>query len=182
MKSMLAVVVVVTAASLGSGVQAANPLPPQRVEAIQKLLECRSITEAGARLACFDKGTLALDTALERRDIVVADRAQIRTARRSLFGLTLPSFNLFGKGDNEDDKEDQASFAQLESTIRSAYERGDSKWVLVLEDGAKWLQTDTRDFVVDPRAGMKIVIKRAAMGSYLANVAGQTAIRVHREN
>lgn len=154
--------------------------PP--VAAVQKLLDCRAIQAADARLACYDAGAGTLSAAIASKDIVVADRAQIRNARRSLFGLTLPSFNLFGNGDEADDKEDREAFAELNSTIASARRRGDRNWIIILEDGAKWVQTDSRDFIRDPDRGMKIRIRRAAMGSYLANVQGQTAVRVMRQN
>lgn len=176
--SIAAALLATPALAAAADKNAANP----PVEAVQKLLDCRSIEAAEARLACYDAGASTLSAAIERKDVVVADRAQIRKARRSLFGLTLPSFNLFGRGEEEDDKEDREAFAELNSTIKSARKRADRNWVFILEDGAKWVQTDTKNIPRDPRGGMKIRIRRAAVGSFLANVDGQIAVRVQREN
>jgi hypothetical protein len=161
----------------------AKPAMPSAPPAtVQRLLDCRKIADGAARLACFDAESGTISAAIERKDLVVADREQIRTARRSLFGLTLPSFNLFGRDDDDTNKEDRAEFAELNSTITQARKRADRNWIFILEDGAKWVQIDARDIPRDPRAGMKIRIKRAAVGSFLANVDGQIAVRVHREN
>lgn len=161
---------------------AKDAMPSAPPAAIQRMLDCRKIADSTARLACFDAEAGTVGAAIERKDLVVADREQIRTARRSLFGLSLPSFNLFGRNDDDNSKEDRAEFAELNSTITQAHKRADRNWVFVLEDGAKWAQTDTRDIPRDPRPGMKVRIKRAAVGSFLANIDGQIAVRVHREN
>ena len=173
---------IVLAAVSASPVLAKDALPSAPPAAIQRMLDCRKIADGTARLACFDAEAGTVGAAIERKDLVVADREQIRTARRSLFGLSLPSFNLFGRGDDENAKEDRAEFAELTATITSTRKRPDRNWVFILEDGAKWVQTDTRDIPRDPRPGMKIHIKRAAVGSFLANIDGQIAVRVHREN
>lgn len=146
----------------------------------QKLLDCRAITASSERLACFDAQVATIDTAVGKKELVIADQAQLRKARRSLFGLTLPRLGLFGGGD--DDKQDEAEFAELETTIVSARKRPDRNWAFVLEDGARWVQTDTRNIPSDPKPGQPIRIRRAAMGSYLANVNKQIAVRVRREN
>jgi len=171
-------ILVAVALVIGTGAGAAEA-PPATPIIMQQLLDCRAKTDNGTRLACYDAQVGGLSAAIERKDVVVADRAQIKAAKRSLFGLALPDFNLFGSGD---DKRDREEFAELQSTIVQARKRGDRNWVLVLEGDAKWVQTDSREFIRDPLPGMKIRIKRAAMGSYLANIEGQTAVRVHREN
>ena len=55
------------------------------------------------------------------------------------------------------------------------------KSVIIIEDGAKWVQIDT-NAVRTPKSGMPIRIRRATMGSYFANIAGRPAIRMRREN
>lgn len=178
----LLVAALATAAVTDAPARAAKVVPAPPVEVVQKLLDCRSITTADARLACFDNNVQSLGAAIDRSDIVVADRAQIRKARRSLFGLFLPSFNLFGNSSETDEREDREAFAELSSTIASARLRDGRNWTIILEDGAKWVQTDSRGFVRDPAPGMPIRIRRAAMGSFLANVGNQTAVRVERVN
>jgi hypothetical protein len=155
--------------------------PPPAV--VQKLLECRAITDTAQRLACLDAGVSALADAVASRDVLVADREQVKRAKRSLFGLALPSFNLFGKDDVKDDsgKADERGVTQeIEATIASARLGYQGNWRLVLDDDSVWLQTDGASFRHDPKAGMKIRIRRAAVGSFLANIAGQTSVRVKR--
>ena len=159
--------------------------PPQAPPAVvQKLLDCRAITEPGQRLACMDAGVAALAGAVEKRDVVVADREQVKKARRGLFGLALPSLNLFGSGDDDDgDKADERGVInEIEATLTGARQIAGNSWRFVLDDGSIWVQSEARPLPRDPKAGMKIRIRRAAMGTYLANVDGQIAIRVRRIN
>jgi hypothetical protein len=146
----------------------------ERPEAFRKLVDCRSVAEPAARLACYDAQVAALDAAEQKEDLVIVDRQQVDKAKRGLFGFTLPKLKLFGA----DDK----AVTHLESVIKSARPLSQGRWMFVLEDGAVWRQTDNRSLNPDPKAGMPIKIRRAALGSYLANVDGQTAIRVRREN
>ncbi len=113
--------------------------------------------------------------------MVVVDRAQVRAARRSLFGLTLPNLAILDGG-AKDAEEKGEGFTEIETTIGRAYRGSDGHWVMVLADGAKWLQTDTRELPGDPAAGKKIHIRKAALGSYFANINGGIAIRVQRQN
>jgi hypothetical protein len=153
--------------------------PAQRVDLFEKLLSCRNVTDPALRLACFDEKAAAMDMAVGKKEIVVVDRTQIRTARRSLFGLTLPNLDIFGGGDA--DRREGEGFSEIESTIAQAYVQG-YRWNVVLEDGARWVQVDNRSPARDPRPGQKIRIRRAALGSFLANIDGQTAIRMRRQN
>ena len=153
--------------------------PPPAV--VQKLLDCRALTDAAQRLACLDAGVAALAGAVERNDVVVADKEQLKKARRSLFGITLPSFNLFGSGkDDDEDTDELGALKQIEATIKSARPLPGGNWRFVLDDDSRWVQTDSRPLPRDPRAGMPIRIRRAAVGTFFANVDGQVAVRVRR--
>lgn len=165
------------AISLPAAAFAQDAKPTERPEAFRSLLACRSITDASQRLACFDTQVANLDEAERKSDVVIVDRQQVRTAKRKLFGLSLPSFGgLVGRGD--DGEEDVSA---IESTISSARQIQSGKWSFEITDGARWTQTDTRS-ISTPRKGQPIRIRKAAMGSFFANVNGQTAIRVKREN
>ena len=155
----------------------ADPIsgPP---DAFKRLLDCRALTGDAARLSCYDAQMASFGTAVEKQDIVIADRGQLRKARRSLFGLTLPNLDLFGTKDGPE----KAEMSEISATLTAARVNGDRRWMFVLDDGARWIQADTKDLPRDPRPGMPIKIRRAAMGSYLANIDGQIAIRVRREN
>ena len=54
--------------------------------------------------------------------------------------------------------------------------------MVVLDDGARWVQNDTATLRFDAKAGDPIRIRKAVMGSYLARINNQTAIRMMREN
>lgn len=116
-----------------------------------------------------------METAAARKDVVVVDREQLRKTRRSLFGLTLPNLSVFG-----DDSKDEQGVTQIDSTIRRVSQTPYGKWVFTLEDGAQWEQTDSRNLPITPKVGHNIKIRKAALGSYLANVKDQVAIRVKR--
>ncbi len=164
---------------------AAADKPKQAPPAVvQKLFDCRVLTDSAARLACLDAGVAALAGAAENRDVLVADKEEVKKARRGLFGLALPSFNLFGADKDEvaegEKKDERGALTEIEATITAARPSRTAGWRFVLDDGSTWLQTDAIGFRRDPKPGMKIRIRRAAMGSYLANVEGQLAVRVKR--
>jgi hypothetical protein len=167
-------------ATAASPVLAADEAKP-RTPILAKLVECRGIADDAGRLACYDLQVKQLDQAERNQEVVVVDRTQIRKARRSLFGLTLPDLSIFGDRDERGGQEEEG-VTKIESTIRSAAQNANGRWVLTLEDGAKWIQVDTRTVARSPRPGMPIVIRRAAMGSFLANIDKQIAIRVDRFN
>ncbi|MDB5693816.1 MAG: hypothetical protein JWO81_2879 [Alphaproteobacteria bacterium] len=158
------------------GARPAQP-PAARPEAFDALVKCRAIAEDAARLRCFDQASAALQQAAERRDVVIIDRAQVRQARRTLFGLELPRLPFFGGGG--DDKADEVT--QLDGVIASAFQNGAGRWVVRLEDGGTWAQVDDNPIAIWPKAGNKVVIKHAAMGSYMMRINGQPGVRAKRQ-
>jgi hypothetical protein len=147
-----------------------NPYP----ERFQAVIACRDVAAADARLACFDQATAALATAAQAGDIAVADKAQITEAKKGLFGFTAQNIKLFSAPDGRDD------FDQIEDIVSSAEQLRGGQWSITLPNGAAWAQVDTATLAVDPKPGMKIIIRRAAMGSFLARLGNQPAIRVRR--
>jgi len=163
---------------LATSASAQQPRPEQeRPEVLSRVVQCRSIGSAEERLACYDREVAAMDAAQTSGELVAMDRQQVRRTRSSLFGLTIPNLGIFGD-DNDEDEE----ASRIESTVRTATQNSLGKWIIELADGARWLQTDSRNLNFPPRAGQPIRIRRAAMGSYLANVNNQTAIRMRRIN
>ncbi len=153
--------------------------PPKRPEAFEKLVGCRTIADAAARLSCYDTQVERLDTAEKNSEVVVLDKAEVRKARRGLFGFTVPDLGIFGGRKSE--AADKEEITEIESTIKSAGVNRAGKWTFVIEDGARWVQTDTAN-IRTPKVGMKIRIREAAMGSYFANIADRPGVRVRREN
>ena len=137
----------------------------------QAVLDCRSVSDAAQRLACYDKSVGAMSDAAGRKDVVVIDRESIRATKRGLFGVSLPNIKIFGGNDD-------VEVNQIESTIASAPASRDGMSVFILSDGSRWKQTDGR--FTYPKAGQKILVKRAALGSFMANVNGQPGVRVMR--
>ncbi|HEY0147830.1 MAG TPA: hypothetical protein VGB70_02385 [Allosphingosinicella sp.] len=156
---------------------AAPKVERERAPALSRLVDCRAIAAAADRLACYDREVAAVDQAVAKEELVVMDRQQVRKTRSSLFGLTLPNLGIFS-----DEKGEGEGISRIETTIRRASEDANGKWVLELEGGARWAQIDSKTLAVDPRPNDKIVIRKAAMGSYLANIGRANAIRVRRIN
>lgn len=138
------------------------------------VLQCRAIADADTRLACFDRTVGTLEQAQQRKDVFVADKEAIREARRGLFGFSLPKVRIFG----DDDMEEEVK--SIESTIKSAV-MGQKGYVFTLADGARWAQTDGA-YMDKPKAGSKIRIRRAALGSYMGSIEGRVGFRIERKS
>ena len=175
MKPVILFAALAAALSSGSVAAAKTSKPPARPEAFEALVRCRAIADAGQRLQCFDAAAAAMEQAAEKRELVVVDRKQVRETKRSLFGLDIPNLNPFGGG--PDDEAEAVN--SIESVVASSYRDGDGKWVVRLQDGGTWAQTDDKP-LLRPRAGDKIKIVRASLGSYMMRVASQPGVRVKR--
>lgn len=151
----------------------ATPPPSQ----VRDLIGCRNVSEPTARLACYDSHAGALANAIESRDVVVVDREQVRNTRRSLFGFSLPNFNLFGHSNGDDPEEE---IREITGTVASA-QRVNYAWVVTLADGSRWRQTDDTVLALSPRAGMPARVERAALGSYRMILARMPGMKVRRE-
>lgn len=150
--------------------KAEAPQAPPAV--VARVVACSSVAEPSERLACYDREVATMNQAQQSGDLIAMDRQQVRKTKRSLFGLALPDLGVFG--------DDEDSNSTIETTIKGVGETPDGKWIFSLAEGGRWVQLDTRNFIVDPAPGQPIRIRRAAMGSYLANVNNQIAIRVRR--
>lgn len=137
----------------------------------QAVLDCKLIVDSTERLACYDRTVESMQTASQQKDLVVADRESVREAKKGLFGLSLPNLKLFGSG-----KDDEIN--EIESKVKSFQDIADGKVIFVLEDGARWKQTDGRQQFL--KTGDTVIIKKAALGSYMAKINGRPAIRVMR--
>jgi hypothetical protein len=162
--------------AVASGTAAAqNPPREAPPAAFARAVQCRAIPNAQERLACYDREVGALEQAERAAEIRVVDRQQMRNTRRTLFGLALPDINIFGGNDGGE------AVNEISSTVKSFSQDSAGKYIFELADGARWRQIDTRE-TVPPKVGQPIRIRRAAMGSFLANVNNRIAIRVRRVN
>ena len=157
---------------------AASPAKPKPQDArsnalIQALSACRAVGDEKARLACYDQASARLAEAVDKQELVVLDRQEIRETRRGLFGFSVPNIPLFrGEAGGDDGK--------LEAVIAGAAPLEGGKWQIRLEDGAIWQTNETRLNLSDPRPGQKIVIQRGTLGNYFLRINGQRGIRGKR--
>lgn len=179
---LLMVPLVLTASGVGAQARdnAQTPPPVKPIpQSIARVFDCSATAAAAERLACYDREVAALQTATRSGEIAVYDREDVRKTRRTLFGIALPELNIFGGGDKGEADETQ-ELSQIESTIRAIRQDANGRYVVTLEDGARWAQIDNKELSAYPRVGQAIRIRRAALGSYLANIGSNTAIRVRR--
>ncbi|HEV2043592.1 MAG TPA: hypothetical protein VGR05_02825 [Sphingomicrobium sp.] len=168
----LAIVALALASPAQSKTQPLAAAPPPKI--FTDVVQCRSITDSAERLACFDRSVGALATAQASRDIYVADKEAMREARRGLFGFSLPKIKIFGDEDMAEEVD------RIETTIASVRE-GQKGYIFTLKDGALWKQTDGA-YIDRPKAGAKIRIRRASLGSFFGSVEGQPGFRIERIN
>jgi hypothetical protein len=143
--------------------------------AVQAVVNCRAETDDSRRLACYDKTVAAMAQAEGSGELVTLDRAQRQAVRRQAFGLTMPSFSIFDRGEQPKDLDN------LAVTIAEAHKDREDKWVVRLDDGAVWRQIDDTDLYHGPHAGSKAVITRGLLGSFFMKIDGSDAMRVRRE-
>jgi hypothetical protein len=159
------------ALAAATSAEARNPLPGGTPAIVQGLLACRAIGDPAQRLACYDRQSSAVATAIDKKDLVVIDKERATAAKRSLFGFSVPSFaGLLGGGD----------LNQIDGTVAAATQNADNGWIIKLADGSVWSQTDDTPVALEPRRGDKVVIKRGALGSYFVKLGSQPGFKAKR--
>jgi hypothetical protein len=157
-----------SAPALAKDEDSAPPTP----QVAKDVIDCLAVADSAARLACYDRTVGALESGIKERQVVVADRETVREARRGLFGLALPRIKLFGGADEAEE------IKEITSTIKAVRSAGDGMPIFILADDSRWKQTEGRN--VFARAGQSIRVRRTGVGGFMANVDGQTAVRVVR--
>lgn len=154
---------------------AAADKTPSQPQAFKDLVQCKALTAPDQRLACYDAQVGKLEQATSSGDVVVADRASVREAKKGLFGFRIPTLGIFGGGG-----EDKEEVTSIEGTVTTARQFGYGSWRVTLSDDSTWEQVDTEKLVFDPAKGSKVKIYRGALGTFRMNVDGQHAIKVRR--
>ena len=150
-----------------------KPAPSPLVTAIDR---CRQVTDAMQRLACYDTAANALVSAANTGAVAVVDQNEIRKARHSLFGFTLPKIPFFS-GDSTADEVQR----QLDSTITSVTALNNGYFrVVIADNNAVWETTDSSVSFYPPKRGQKITIIRGPLGSYFLRIDGQVGVRGRR--
>lgn len=176
---ILALSLCLVAGQLIIGHAHAAPKQQPRPEIFTNLLQCRSISDNAARLACFDQQVGAMDAAAQRDEVVVLDKSELNKTRKTLFGFSFPKLPFLGGGDEDGDKPQEEGVTHIDAVIASVRSLGYGKWQIGLEDGAQWMTTEAMT-ARDPKPGQKIELKRAAMGSFMGKVEGGRAVRMKR--
>ena len=175
-RSGLAAILALTLMSGGAPASAKKiepgPTPPQ----VNGVLACRAIGNAEQRLACFDRSAAALGDAVAKRDLVVFDRESVRKTKRGLFGFGIPNLGIFG------DDNDEVEIKQIDGVIAGLAHNADGGYIFRLADSSRWTQMDGKPIALEPRVGDKVVVKKAALGSYIMSVTGQPGVKVKRLN
>lgn len=170
-----ATLVGVVASALGGAAEVRAQTPADSTALLKSLADCRGVAESAARLSCYDAAAARLLSAERAGEVVVVDRAQARAARRQAFGFSLPSLDIFKRGEPESELD------RVQFTLARADQGRDGKWILRTSEGQVWRQTDQKRLTREPRAGSRAEVRNAALGSFFMNIDGQTAIRVRRE-
>ena len=171
-------ITVATLLSLLAGSGAAHAQTAASSRVFEPFARCRAIASAQARADCFDAAARELEGAVKSKDITIVDRQEVRAARRSLFGFTLPRIGLFDGGDHNDDGRMPAreEIKEIETTISSATVAANGRVEFRVADGnAMWTTTDPMAF--PPKPGDKVRIRRGTLGNYFIAVAGQRSVR-----
>jgi len=171
-------------ALLAAGLFAATPAtaakddpPPPRPQEIEALYACQAIDAAAQRLACYDQAVRTVQAADTSGEVIFADREQVRRAKRGLFGLGNIRLGIFSRGDS--DPEDEM-LDEIEASVRSIRPGGDGKLQIVLDDGARWAQTDSSRLRLKVLNSKKVTIKRAPLGSYNMVFENGSSVKVKR--
>lgn len=172
---ILAASIAFSALSLaGSGL--AQDSAVSRSPLLEQVARCRQIAADAERLVCFDQAAGALDTAERQGEVVVVERGQIQEARRQLFGFELPSLPpMFTRGADEE------KLDAVETSLVSASQGADGKWLFRLADSSEWRQIDSGPVRFQNRQGTDIRVRRAALGSYQLTAGRSRAVRVKRQ-
>lgn len=137
---------------------------------------CRAVSAAVERLACFDAAAAALDEQISTHQITVVDQEGVREVKRSLFGFSLPSINLFGERGER--KKDETQVSTIDTTIKSVRLVSADQFELALPDGARWINTDS--LPRQPRPGDKISIHQGMLSNYFMRIADGRTVRGRR--
>jgi hypothetical protein len=158
-----------------ASVPAAAQTTPESGALVGTLADCRRITDASARLACFDQAAARFVEAERTGEVVVVEREQARAARRQAFGFNLPSLDVFNRAEGAEESD------RVTLVIAGGGRDAGGKWTLTTEDGQVWRQVGSPGLRRAPKPGARAEVRRTPLGGYFMNVDGQKAIRVRRE-
>ena len=137
------------------------------------VIACQEIANSSDRLECYDLAAIALQSAIENKNIAIVSRAESLEVKRSLFGLKLPRINLF-TGFDGDDGDDTVT-----GTIQDVKRVAGGKWIVQI-DTMVWQTTETGFFQTLPKKGQKATVTRGSLGSFKLSVEGKHGLKAIR--
>lgn len=171
---MRACILIIAAVSAGT---AANAAPRQAASSslVGDVQKCRTVSDAAARLACYDRAVTALAAADARGDIKVVDRQSIREVRRSLFGFSVPRLPFFS-----DSKDKDTQPKKLETTLASIRNLGNDFYRFSIADPESTWDTTEAAFIDNPKRGDKVRFERGAIGNYFVQIGNGSWVSARR--
>lgn len=154
------------------GAVAQESQPTAGAQRVGQLVQCRSVADRDARLACYDREVAGLAAAIDSREIVVVDREVVRETRRSLFGFATPARGLLAETPEDE-------ITQLTTSLTAVRPFGVGRYRLGLKDAGTW-ETLEAQSTLFPKTGDTVELKRGLLGSYIATVGRSRAVRVKR--
>ena len=163
------------------GAVASSPAATSATTALQKVIACHGVTNDQQRLACYDGAVSELLAGAQggaspaaADDVMVISKEQARNARRQAFGFDLSALSIFDRGEKPE------VIDKISITVLRAYQTGAGRWIIDMDNGSTWEQTDDERVWHGPSKGSKADIRKASMGSSFINLDGQRAIRARR--
>lgn len=175
MRVLIAVALVGSLGAIDEAVGAQTPQESEASRLISALSVCQATVEDAARLRCYDQAAGQLQRATQTGAVMVVTREDVRRARQSLFGFTVPRVPFLSNG-----REDEEPVQELTAPIAAVIDIGHGKYRLRLQDGAVWETSEANAGFRTPRAGQTVRIRRGALGSYFIQVEGGRNIRGRR--
>lgn len=176
--------------SVGLVVLAAMTVSPmtagaQTPDVLTKLYSCKSITDSTARLKCYDQNIGFVETAQETGNLIAIDKAGARKIQKESFGFNIPSIPKLGFFGNKKTKGEKSSgddgFQTVTLEIMSAKKLANGRYQFKLKNDQIWVQTEvSRVPIISKKRTNMIRIKKAALGSFIAQINGSGGIRVKR--
>lgn len=161
--------VALAAAALDGAHGASREPVREQTPLYRSLMQCRSIADAGARVACYDNKLAELDTAEKAGDVVITDRAQLRETSKGLFGFGALKLAIVGSRTKLETPD------QIEAEISGLRNLGYGKWEMTLNNNMRWRETEPGSD--DPNIGDHVVIRSGALNSFFIRVRGGRAVR-----
>lgn len=157
---------------MAASIQEAQSQEVVHAPSMVALARCRTLIDPMTRLACFDRSVAALDSAEAVDKGVVIDQSKISRAR-----------NLMQRGARANTSfEEGRNPSQIELTLAAASVDDAGQWTFQLNDGTRWKQIDDNIIARRPRTRDKVILKRAALGSFRLSVGGRPGVKVRLQN